>query len=52
MLALGLGEQVPAKHDVGAKKIMVENYQEFYPEPHLEPIDWEWIKEEAAKLQN
>lgn len=51
MLALGLNEEVPKRHDVGAKKITSDTVDSFYdfendkPDPPFKPIDWERIKE-------
>jgi len=41
-----LGADVPPIFDIRPRTMYKENADEFYPEPKLEPIDWEAIKAE------
>lgn len=43
---LALGQKVPQIFDIRPRTMYKENADEFYPEPKLEPIDWEAIKAE------
>jgi ribose transport system substrate-binding protein len=44
MLALGLKDQVPQFVDIRPRTEWQGNADMFYPNPYLEPIDWEAIK--------
>jgi len=44
MLALGLKDQVPQFFDIRPRIEWQSNADMFYPNPYLEPIDWESIK--------
>jgi len=47
MVALGL--EPPFLHDAGPRTIHIGNVEQFFPLPHLEPIDWEAILQAAGK---
>jgi ribose transport system substrate-binding protein len=44
---LALGQQVPRVFDIRPRTVYGGNHQLFYPNPKLEPIDWEAIKRAA-----
>lgn len=45
---LALGLDVPEKFDIRPRTEYKDNADNFYPDPKLEPIDWEAILEEAG----
>jgi len=49
MLALGLKDMVPQFFDIRPRIEWQGNADKFYPNPELEPIDWNAIKEAYQK---
>lgn len=47
MLALGQKSKVPQIFDIRPRTVWQSNAREYYPNPRLEPIDWEAIKAAA-----
>ena len=46
---LALGEETPKQYDIGPRTEYKANADVFYPEPKLDPIDWQEIVKNAKK---